>query len=72
MLPVHVQVPDGVLQAGLGPALRDRLGDGVDVELSDLWVIGSPAAWTQNFLELLVLLAARQKKGLSLRAQALR
>lgn len=35
---VHVELTDGVLQVGLGSALRNGLGDGVNVELSDLWV----------------------------------
>lgn len=53
---MHVEVADGVLQAGLGAALRDRLGDGVDVELGDLWVVVSPAAEARRLPQLLLLL----------------
>lgn len=33
---VHVELADGVLQAGLAATLWDGLGDGVHIELSDL------------------------------------
>lgn len=36
---VHIELADGVLQAGLGAALRDGLGDGVHIELGDLQIV---------------------------------
>jgi len=56
---VHVEVADGVLQAGLHAALWEGLSDGVDVELGDLGVVVRPAAGTRPPLLLLRVTADR-------------
>lgn len=53
---VHVELIDCVLQAGVGAALRDRFGDGVDVELGDLGVVVGPTAGTCQVPHLLLIL----------------
>lgn len=53
---MHVQVADGVLQAGVGAALWDWLGDGVDVELGDLRVVVGPPAGARHPPQLLLFL----------------
>lgn len=57
---VHVELADGVLQAGLAAALWDGLGNGVHVELSDLRVIVGPAAGYRHHLLLLHMTAGRE------------
>lgn len=51
---VHVEVADGVLQAGLDSALWDWFGDGVDVELGDLGIVVCSAAGPRHLPKLLV------------------
>lgn len=62
---VHVQVTDGVLQAGLGAALWDWLGNGVDVEVGDLEVVVRSAVRAGHLPQLFLLLhmAADRTRG---------
>ena len=53
---VHVQVTDGVLQASLGAALRDWLGDGGDIELGHLGIVVCAAAGSCQLPQLFLLL----------------
>lgn len=58
LLLVHVQVADCVLQAGLGAALRDGLGNGVHVKLGDLRVVVGATAHTWTVPDLLLFRSA--------------
>lgn len=53
---MHVEVADGVLQAGLSAALRDRLGNGVDVEMGDLQVVVQTIAGAWRLPQLILVL----------------
>lgn len=62
---VHVELTDGVLQAGLGAALWDGLGDRIHIEVRDLQVVFGLSAGRLPWL-LLRLTAGMKTGGISI------